>query len=76
MQEFQRTLKQMESGLEVASESLRALCRAYPAQQLARLGEDITNLVKRCEAAAQRSTHTLGTLQETLLRHFNGEGFL
>ncbi|MCJ8743979.1 hypothetical protein PDJAM_G00100910, partial [Pangasius djambal] len=70
IKELQKTLKQVDSGLDVTGESLRVLCRAYPAQQLTALGESITELVKRSEAAAQRSSRILQTLQETLLHRF------
>uniref|UniRef100_A0AAR2JHF7 Spectrin repeat containing, nuclear envelope 1b n=1 Tax=Pygocentrus nattereri TaxID=42514 RepID=A0AAR2JHF7_PYGNA len=70
---LQRTLKQMDSGLDMAGESLRALCRAYPSQQLTQLGEGITVLVKQSEATALRATWVIGALQETLLQRFNGE---
>uniref|UniRef100_A0AAR2ILP8 Spectrin repeat containing, nuclear envelope 1b n=1 Tax=Pygocentrus nattereri TaxID=42514 RepID=A0AAR2ILP8_PYGNA len=53
--------------------SLRALCRAYPSQQLTQLGEGITVLVKQSEATALRATWVIGALQETLLQRFNGE---
>ncbi|XP_062858462.1 nesprin-1 isoform X4 [Trichomycterus rosablanca] len=71
IREAQRTQKQVDSGLDVAGESLRALCRTYPAPQLTSLGESITDLVKRSEAAAQHSGQTLRTLQESLLQGFN-----
>lgn len=71
-QELQKTLKQVDGGLDVTAESLRVLCRAYPAQQLTALGESVTELVKRSEAAARRSDRILRTLQETLLHGFNG----
>lgn len=67
------SLKQVDGGLDMTGESLRVLCRAYPAQQLTALGESITELGKRSEAAAQRSRRILRTLRETLLHNFNGE---
>jgi len=60
-------------SLDVASESLRALCRAYPTQHLTLLGEAVSNLVKRNEEVTQRRSQILGSLQDALLQRFNGE---
>lgn len=63
----------MEVSLDVAGESLRALCRAYPTQHLTLLGEGVSRLVKRNEEVTQHRRQILGSLRDTLLQRFTGE---
>lgn len=65
--------KQVDVGLAVAGESLQVLCRTFPASQLNVLAENITDLLKRSEAAARSSDQNIRSIQETFLQRFNGE---
>uniref|UniRef100_A0A8C1T930 Spectrin repeat containing, nuclear envelope 1a n=1 Tax=Cyprinus carpio TaxID=7962 RepID=A0A8C1T930_CYPCA len=75
-QEVERSQKQLEVSLDIASESLRALCRTYPTQHLTLLGDAVSHLVKRNEEVTQRRSQILGSLQDALLQRFNGEFYL
>lgn len=63
----------MEVSLDVAGESLRTLCRAYPTQHLNLLGEAVSHLVRRNEEVTQHRMQILGSLQDTLLQSYTGE---
>ncbi|XP_052391493.1 nesprin-1-like [Carassius gibelio] len=67
----ERSQKQLEVSLDVASETLRALCGTYPTQQLTLLGDAVSHLVKRNEEVTQLRSQILGSLQDTLLQLFN-----
>ncbi|XP_043075052.1 nesprin-1 isoform X1 [Puntigrus tetrazona] len=71
IKEVERSQKQLEVSLEVASESLRALCRTYPTQHLTLLGDAISHLVKRNEDVTQHRSQILGSLQDALLQCFS-----
>ncbi|XP_016311636.1 nesprin-1-like isoform X6 [Sinocyclocheilus anshuiensis] len=71
IKEVERSQKQLEVSLDVASESLRALCRTYPTQHLTLLGDAVSHLVKRNEEVTQRRSQILGSLQDALLQLFN-----
>ncbi|XP_067272909.1 nesprin-1 isoform X4 [Pseudorasbora parva] len=71
IKEVEKSQRQLEVSLDVASESLRALCRAYPTQHLTLLGNAVSDLVKRNEEVTQRRSQILGSLQDALLLRFN-----
>ncbi|XP_048062412.1 nesprin-1 isoform X1 [Megalobrama amblycephala] len=71
IKEVEKSQRQLEVSLDVASESLRALCRAYPTQHLSLLGDAVSSLVKRNEEVTQRRSQILGSLQDALLQRFN-----
>ncbi|XP_073712130.1 nesprin-1 isoform X2 [Misgurnus anguillicaudatus] len=71
IKEVERSQKQLEMSLDIAGESLRALCRAFPTQQLTLLGEAVSQLVNRNEEVTGHRSRILGSLQHTLLQSFN-----
>ena len=66
-------VQQQRADMDSARDSLSALCRSHPSQELSFLSSDLTSIAKRTEAVAQRCAKTRGSLQDGLQLHFNGK---
>ncbi|XP_029943278.1 nesprin-1-like [Salarias fasciatus] len=71
VKELQKELQNQQGSIESTRETLTALCRKYPSQELAGLGSALTRLVKTYEAVNQLCGRTLASLQGRLQQHFN-----
>ncbi|XP_033998692.1 nesprin-1 isoform X2 [Trematomus bernacchii] len=71
VKDLQRVVQQQRADMDSARDSLSALCRSHPSQELSFLSSDLTSIAKRTEAVAQRCAKTRGSLQDGLQLHFN-----
>ncbi|XP_073726049.1 nesprin-1 isoform X5 [Misgurnus anguillicaudatus] len=71
VKEIQKELQNQRTSIDSARESLNALCRKYPSEELAALGSSLTDLIKKYETANQQCVKKLGSLQLGLQQHFH-----
>lgn len=72
-QDLQGIVQQQRADIEAARDTLTALCRSHPSQELADLSSELTSIAKRTESVAQCCVRTKSDLQDGLQRHFNGK---
>lgn len=76
VQDLQSVVQQQRADMDSARDTLSALCRSHPTQELSCLSSDLTSIAKRTEAVAQRCAKTKGSLQDGLQLHFNGNTYI
>ncbi|XP_076155328.1 nesprin-1 isoform X4 [Alosa pseudoharengus] len=70
VKEVQKELQGQQDSIDSTRESLNALCRKFPSEELARLGGSLTDLIRRYDTVNQLCGRSLGSLQHSLQQRF------